>query len=109
MINFWKLAYKSVKEQRDELQLQNIGLKKELNYRNESYTELFEAYERLERENEKLKEELLQCDYVKASVLGDREEYKNRIVELTKENKALRLQSDTYFEQWQNEKLKGED
>ena len=57
MVNFWKMAYKSVKEQRDELQLQNIELKKELNYRNKSYTELFEAYEKLERENEKLKRE----------------------------------------------------
>ncbi|HJG02958.1 MAG TPA: hypothetical protein K8V99_00055 [Megamonas funiformis] len=28
--------------------------------------------------------------------------------DLKHENKALRLQADTYFEEWQNEKLKGE-
>lgn len=39
----------------------------------------------LEQENEQLKEELLQSDYVKASVFSDREEYKKQIVKLQEE------------------------
>lgn len=50
---------------------------------------------RLERENH---------DFKKRNAL-----LMNTVDDLDKENKALRLQSDTYFEQWQNEKLKGED
>ena len=60
VINFWKLAYKSVKEQLDQHK----------------------------EENEQLKEE-------------------NK--DLKHENKALRLQADTYFDEWQNEKVKKED
>lgn len=96
MVNFWKLTYKSVKEQRDQYKKENEQLREQFDYMNQSYMKLYE-------ENEKLKEELLQSDYVKASVLEDREEYKNRIIELTKENKALRLQSDTYFDEWQSD------
>lgn len=69
----------------------------------DTIADLTKQLDEYKAENEKLKEELLQSDYVKASVLGDREEYKNRIIELTKENKALRLQSDTYFDEWQSD------
>ena len=69
----------------------------------DTIADLTKQLDEYKAENEKLKEELFQSDYVKASVLEDREEYKNRIIELTKENKALRLQSDTYFDEWQSD------
>lgn len=52
---------------------------------------------RIEDENEQLKEELLQSDYVKASVFSDREEYKKRISKLVSENTTL--QNDLFSEQ----------
>lgn len=132
MIIFWKLAYKSVKEQRDQYKVELLQCKSELHHyraelesyktnlkqRREERESMISDYQKkldlvhmlkdeineLKQENEKLKEELLQSDYVKASVLSDREEYKNRIIELTKENKALRLQADTYFDEWQSDR-----
>ena len=44
---------------------------------------------RLEENNEKLKEELLQSDYVKASIFSDREEYKKQIIKLKEELKTM--------------------
>lgn len=86
----------SYEEEYEKLKTQKIAFQR-------SYKQAYEENKDLKQENEKLKEELLQSDYVKASVLEDREEYKNRIIELTKENKALRLQADTYFDEWQSE------
>lgn len=100
--------YNKMKEENEQLKEENEKLEQIRDFKDSALKGADIKIKTLERENEKLKEELLQSDYVKASVLSDREEYKNRIIELTKENKALRLQSDTYFEQWQNEKLKGE-
>ena len=81
MINFWKLAYKSVKEQRDQYEEENEQLKAE---RDALINELY-------------------------TVGLNRDEVGDKIKELEHENKALRLQADTYFDEWQNEKVKKED
>lgn len=119
MINFWKLAYKLVEEQRDQYKEENEQLREQFDYRNQSYMELYEENEQLinqledndlklledvrhysikckdlEKENKKLKEELLQSDYVKASVFSDREEYKKQIVKLHEELKDMKLQNE---------------
>ena len=62
---------------------------------------------RLEREKERLKEikqEKEQLEEYFQYQLEKRLEYFNKCQELKKENKALRLQSDAYFEQWQQHK-----
>lgn len=60
--------------------------------------------ERLERENEKLKRENRRKHY---SANENNKYYKelwNRTEEYRKENNALRLQADTYFDEWQSVK-----
>ena len=102
----WSDTIENLKRENEklkEIKQEKEQLEEAFQYQLEKRLEYFNKYQELKEENEKLKEELLQSDYVKASVLGDREEYKNRIVELTKENKALRLQSDTYFDEWQSD------
>lgn len=49
---------------------------------------------------ERLEDEISQSDYVKASILGDREEYKNKIIELTEENEILRTDKYTWIEHY---------
>ena len=86
MINFWKLAYKSVKEQRDQYKVELLQCKSELHYyrdelesyktnlkqRNEERESMISDFQKkldlvsmlkeenrkLERENEKLKDKL---------------------------------------------------
>ena len=68
---------------------------------------LKEENEKLERENEKYSEHIRELQ----AQQGSREYTKvleKENLEYFKENKALRLQADTYFEEWQNEKLKRE-
>ena len=134
MINFWKLAYKSVKEQLDQHKKENEQLREQFDYMNQSYMKLYEENEKLkkekkvnrtkaslltgiemlkeeneklERENEKYSEHIRELQ----AQQGSREYTKvleKENLEYFKENKALRLQADTYFEEWQNEKLKRE-
>lgn len=98
MINFWKLAYKSVKEQRDQYEEENEQLREQFDYMNQSYMKLYE-------ENEKLINQIEDNDL---ELLENVRHYSIKCKDLEKENKALRLQADTYFEEWQNEKLKRE-
>lgn len=151
MINFWKLAYKSVKEQRDQYKEELLQCKSELHhYRAElesyktnlkqrreeresmisdfqkkldlisilkeenekletqkiafqrSYKQVYEENKELERENNNLKQSVSEYKGYAESHVANYLELKA----LEHENKALRLQSDTYFEQWQNEKLR---
>lgn len=53
---------------------------------------------RLEREKEEIKE-----SHIK-HITNMENYYKDRLQKLKQENKTLRLQSDTYFEQWQQHK-----
>lgn len=55
MINFWKLAYESVKEQRDQYKAENDTLINELYTVGLSRDEAGDKIKELERENEKLK------------------------------------------------------
>lgn len=102
MINFWKLSYETVKEKRDQYKAENEKLRE----RNKKLEKLLDQkvrrnvrgglqqmkiedleskHDSMKTENEQLKEELLQSDYVKASVFSDREEYKKQIVKLQEE------------------------
>ena len=65
---------------------------------------------KIEKENKQLKEELLQSDYVKASVFSDREEYKQQIIELNQRIKNLvsentNLQNELFTDQLQTDEL----
>lgn len=114
MINFWKLAYKEVKEQRDQLKAERENFEQMLNEecergyqmegkyhdmkaeRNNFVDDLSwykEKVSRLEREKEQLKE-----SHIK-HITNMENYYKDRVQELKEENKALRLQSDTYFDE----------
>lgn len=56
------------------------------------FDEALEIFDEKIKEQDRIKEleeELKQCEYVKASVFSDREEYKNKIIKLTEENKNL--------------------
>ena len=79
--------YNKMKEENEQLKEENEKLEQIREIKDSALKGANIKIKTLERENEKLKEELLQSDYVKASVFSDREEYKNRIIELTKENK----------------------
>lgn len=74
MINFWKLSYEAVKKQRDQYKAENAQLEEEM--------------KRLKRESN-------------ITVFCALEEEN---IELKQENKALRLQANTYFDEWQNVK-----
>lgn len=71
----------------------------------EKVQEWSDAIETLKRENEKLKRENRRKHYS----ANENNKYYKELWEITEEynaeNKALRLQADTYFEEWQNEKL----
>lgn len=150
MVNFWKLAYKSVKEQRDQHKVELLQCKSELHY----YRDELESY-KTNLKQRKAERESMISDFQKKldliSILKEENERKDKLIEALKasesnlwhssreseeenrkletqkiafqlsykqvyeenkdlkhENKALRLQADTYFEEWQNEKLKGE-
>lgn len=57
LINFWKLAYETVKKQRDKLKEENERLKKEKKV-NRTKASLLTEIEILKKENEKLKDKL---------------------------------------------------
>lgn len=122
MINFWKLAYETVKKQRDQYKEENEQLREQFDYRNQSYMKLYEENEQLKEEKSKLeqireiKDSALKGADIKIKAL-ERENHNfkkrnallmNAVDDLDKENKALRLQADTYFDEWQNEKLRCE-
>lgn len=77
----------SYEEEYEKLKTQKIAFQR-------SYKQVYEENRDLKQENEQLKEELLQSDYVKASVLEDREEYKKQIVKLHEELKTMKLQEE---------------
>lgn len=133
----WANREDYLKEENERLQQENEQLKQRLdeNYYNEWQDTLEDARHfaikclDLEKENKKLKEEnnkLEQIREIKDNALKgadikiktlERENHDfkkrnallmNTVDDLDKENKALRLQSDTYFEEWQNEKLRCE-
>lgn len=71
----------------------------------EKVQEWSDTIEKLERENEKLKRENRRKHY---SANENNKYYKElweKTEEYKAESKALRLQADTYFDEWQNEKL----
>ncbi|MDW3859294.1 hypothetical protein QI313_02430 [Staphylococcus saprophyticus] len=54
------------------------------------------------------KEVIIEFNKIKSerdTLIDDLSWYKAKVSRLERENKDLRLQSDSYFEQWQNEKL----
>ena len=120
MINFWKLSYKLVKEQRDQYKVELLQCKSELHY----YRDELESYKtNLKQHNEEresmisdfqkkldlisiLKEENEKLETQKIAFQRSYKQVYEENKDLKHENKALRLQSDTYFEQWQNEKLR---
>lgn len=70
-----------------------------------TYQELSEAYTQRLRERDQYKQAYQHCvdDLIVLRANNKRLERENR--DLKHENKALRLQSDTYFDEWKNEKL----
>lgn len=122
MINFWKLAYETVKEQRDQHKVELLQCKSELHH----YRAELESYKTNLKQRKEERESMI-SDFQKKLDLVSMLKEENRKLETQKiafqrsykqvyeeneklehENKALRLQSDTYFEQWQNEKLRCE-
>ena len=78
MINFWKLAYKSVKEQRDQYKKENEQLREQFDYMNQSYMKLYEENEQLKIHEDnlistiKLKDELIKESREKINQLIER-------------------------------------
>lgn len=110
MINFWKLAYKEVKEQRDQLKAEREKFEQMLNEECERGYQMEGKYHDMKAERNNLVDDL---SWYKEKVSRlERENYDfkkrnallmNTVDDLDKENKALRLQSDTYFDEWQEE------
>lgn len=108
MINFWKLAYKEVKEQRDQLKAEREKFEQMLNEECERGYQMEGKYHDMKAERNNLVDDL---SWYKEKVSRlERENYDfkkrnallmNTVDDLDKENKALRLQSDTYFDEWQ--------
>lgn len=65
---------------------------------------LREKNEKLEEENEKLKKDNLELDDTLSVMSEDYSELSDENRQLKKENKALRLQANTYFDEWQEAK-----
>lgn len=62
MINFWKLAYKEVKEQRDQLKAERVKLEVENEKLKQQLKETREFFVDIKMENEELKRKLKECD-----------------------------------------------
>ena len=71
----------------------------------EMIDEMRQNIKELTEENEKLSEQYNKMIAERNSLIDDLSWYKAKVNRLERHNKDLRLQSDTYFEQWQNEKL----
>lgn len=85
---YYKNRYEDMTRRCKEMEQENNNLKQSVSeYKDyaESHVANYLEFKALEHENEQLKEELLQSDYVKASVFSDREEYKKQIVKLQEE------------------------
>lgn len=79
----------SAEAMRDYWEIHSSELNEDIEKLKQSKKELYKWAYSLEKENKQLKEKIDYSDYVKASIFNDREEYKNKIVELKRENKKL--------------------
>lgn len=98
-----------LKEENEQLKHENEQLRDKLEDNDLKLLEDVRHYsikcKDLEKENKKLKEELRQRDYVKASVFSDREEYKKQIVKLHEELKTMEKLIKEYEERLGMEEL----
>lgn len=106
MINFWKLAYKSVKEQRDQHKVELQQCKSERHHHKaelESYkTNLKQRKEALEFTRDEVKKYKSERD----TLIDDLSWYKAKVSRLERENEKLRSRLDEFLEHdYDNQKL----
>lgn len=70
----------------------------------EMIDEMRQNIKELTKENEKISEQYNKMIAERNSLIDDLSWYKAKVSRLERHNKDLRLQSDTYFEQWQQHK-----
>lgn len=98
----YKKIMDSLFKENFELEQQRDQLKEERESMISDFQKKLDLVRMLKEENRKLETQKIAFQRSYKQVYEENKDLKH-------ENKALRLQSDTYFEQWQNEKLKGED
>lgn len=105
----WTNREDYLEEENERLQQENERLQEQLEDNDLKLLEDVRHYsikcKDLKKENKKLKEELRQSDYVKASVFSDREEYKKQIVKLHEELKTMEKLIKEYEERLGMEEL----
>lgn len=105
----WANREDYLEEENERLQQENERLQEQLEDNDLKLLEDVRHYsikcKDLKKENKKLKEELRQSDYVKASVFSDREEYKKQIVKLHEELKTMEKLIKEYEERLGMEEL----